>query len=96
MGWDDTFFGSSTDDFLLTTRGIYIHNPCESSKTFTSYDDIENIRCNEQSIYIDNKFIKFKLTPDLNAMKSLCKALSLLKTSFGSITSANQNVGTSE
>ena len=96
MGWDDTFFGSATDGFLLTTRGIYIHNSGESSKTFTSYDDIENIRCNEQVIYIGNKFIKFKLTPDLNSMKSLCKTLTLLKTSFGSMTSANQNVSTSE
>lgn len=40
--YDNTLFGSSKDGCLLTTKGIYVHNPFSSPKFF-NYEEIENV-----------------------------------------------------
>ena len=45
--FDDTFFGSAKDGFLVTTHGIHIHNQTDTSAKFVSFKDVESITLNE-------------------------------------------------
>lgn len=59
--FDDTVFGGAEDGFLVTTRGIHIHNQNETSAKFVSFKDIESITLNEgfaQSKLVINNEIK--------------------------------------
>ena len=50
--YDDTFFGSAKDGFLVTTKGIWLHNYTQET-IFFSYAENLNIQLDNNKIFID-------------------------------------------
>ena len=50
--FDATFFGSAKDGFLLSTKGIWLHNYTEET-LFFAYDKISEIQYDDNKIFVD-------------------------------------------
>ena len=82
--YDDTVFGDASDGFLVTTKGIYVHNYADEEPIYFDYSQITSIEVKgfvSSSLYING--IKINTSgKNKKFRKNLCEALLLVKKAF--------------